>query len=66
MKDGWFDLKNIREEQSQSQKNQTFVHRCGGSTRMQIALCFPFNCRHDYASEHQNSGILALKHKRYK
>jgi len=25
-----------------------------------IAWCFPFNRRHDYVSEHQNSGILAF------
>ena len=30
------------------------VHRCGGSTLM----CFPFNCRRNYAGGHQNPDII--------
>jgi hypothetical protein len=41
--------------------NAALVHRCGGSTlyaNKNLALCFPFNRKHEHVCEHQNSAIL--------
>jgi hypothetical protein len=48
-KDGWL-----------GEKTKRLYTVAGAAHVCEIALCFPFNRRHDYVSEHQNSGILAF------
>jgi hypothetical protein len=48
-KDGWL-----------GQKSKHLYTVAGAAHLCKFALCFPFNRRHDYVSEHQNSGILAF------
>jgi hypothetical protein len=43
-----------------AKKTKRLYTVAGAAHVCKIALCFPFNRRHDYVSEHQNNGILAF------